>query len=193
MNENDTNSSDGTYTTGAVSTAAATVHSDDFQMPRPSSLRYCDDNRGEGSPFRQTARKDLPDEESDKQFVMTDLESDSRVPSVSSQASVPSTSSCNSSKGGSTDQERPLQIMNSSDVWKEDEGPLKGQKTREALWKRHQREAKRIAWERRSTSNRGSTSSCPSPPQAIHQGGGRYGRRRERVNDGAPDDMDAEL
>lgn len=149
MNENDTNSSDGTYTTGAVSTAAATVHSDDFQMPRPSALRYCDDNRGEGSPFRQTSRKDLPDEESENQFVTTELESDSRVPSVSSQASIPSTSSCNSNKDDSTDQERPLQIMNSSDVWKEDEGPLKGQKTREALWKRHQREAKRIAWERR--------------------------------------------
>ncbi|KAM3506533.1 hypothetical protein MY11210_007525, partial [Beauveria gryllotalpidicola] len=148
MNEYDTNSSDGTYTTDAVSTAAATVHSDDFQMPRPSSQQHCDGNWGEEGPFQQTARKDLHDEESDKQFVMTELESDSRVPSVSSQASVPSTSSYKSSTVGSTDQEKPLQIMNSSDGCKEDDGPLKDQKIREALWKRHQREAKRIAWER---------------------------------------------
>ncbi len=149
MNENNSDSSDGPNTGDTISTAGATVHSDDFQIHLPSVQWPRDDTLDKASPCQQTAKRFFYQQDENAESAKVALESDSRVPSVSSRASIPSTSSCKSSTAGLDDQEQPQQNIKSTDSCNEEEKYLKERERRKALWKRHQREAKRIAWERR--------------------------------------------
>lgn len=133
--------SDESHTEETVSIAAATVHSDDFQIPQPSLRPHRDSVLDEKEELGGGA---LRDEERCVDSTTLALENDSRVPSVSSRASITSTSSCQSSTTGLNDQQ------DSRNIESRDNGEVgKGRKTRTVLQNRRKREAKRVAWERR--------------------------------------------
>ncbi len=149
MNEYDSSFSDEIRNKSIISTAGATVHSDDFQVYQPTLQRHPEDALTQASRVQQTDKSFLSDKETDGAPTKVTLDNDSRVPSVSSRASIPSTSSCKSSTAGLDDQVKPQQSIDSTDSCDEDDTKVQQQAKRKALWKRRQREAERIAWERR--------------------------------------------
>lgn len=149
MNECDSISTDERNISCTISTAGATVRSDDFQICQPTPQRHDDDTVAETSCAQQTDKSFSYDEEKYGEQTKATLDNDSQVPSVSSRASMPSTSSYKSSTAGLDDQEKPQQSIDNTNWCDEDDGSAQKLARRKVLWKRRQREAERIAWERR--------------------------------------------
>lgn len=133
----------------SISEAAATVHSDDFQIPHPLQQRQPGSISGEACSPRKICQVDLCNSEDDIHYDKAMVENDSRVPSVSSQASTSSTSSYNSTMESLNDQ-KPVHKGRKSNL--NDDKGIDSRKKRELLEtarKRYERELKRIAWESR--------------------------------------------
>lgn len=148
MNECDI-STDERNISSTISTAGATVRSDDFQLCQSTLQRHDNDTVADTSRVQQTDKRFSNDEETCGEQIKATPDNDSRVPSVSSRASIPSTSSCKSSTAGLDDQEKPQQSIDNTNWCDEDDESAQQLARRKVLWKRRRREAERIAWERR--------------------------------------------